>query len=235
MIKKIFSRFLFFILFAILSESSVLLAVENDTLYEGWVWSPHLKVKFSETQELDFFNEHEKLSKIIKRDLKKYLESNDKKDRNVALISLSFIVKKGNEYSYKPTNIFDNFLFLSGETKTGRKVDFLELDKKKVENINLREIDPSDYPLKVKDIQQKGSERFRVDGKSHSSLDEKIYTKYGVEVEELISTPMPQTSVEAKEYFKKLIAVTDLIHYRSTHSEQKMFFFLEKSFKSIYP
>lgn len=211
-----YSRKVLFFSLALIYSISISLANENDEFYEGWQWAANLKVTFPNEQEIDFFEEHKSLSKVIKRDLKGLLEGRGRRDRNVALLRLSLITKEGETYKPKLTKCFERLFAISGEGEEGRKVDFI----KETEG-GLHRIEPMNYSLSMPFMKRNLEARFS--NASKTQISPQVYAKYST----------PDLEVKTVKDLTNLIHRRDDLHNIHTHSEQKILFFLDESIKSV--
>ena len=229
--KNIYYRLLFFPFIFFFTFSYLLAVKENDEFYEGWGWSSKLTIKLADHQELDFLEEHKALSKILKKDMKEFLESSDKRNRNVALIRLSLLIKKNEKYDHKLTNCFRNMISISGEGEETRKTDLISIkSRNKNKESELQEelsfisqaykLEPKNFRLDMKFTQNHLNKRF-LKGKK-SNIAREIYDKFSETI-----------TVNTSEDLKKLIRIRDNLHDMHTHSEQKIIFFLDESIKCV--
>lgn len=215
MLSYYLNKILFFYLVLICSIS-ISLANENDEFYEGWQWAANLKATFPHGQEIDYFEVHKSLSKVIKKDLKSFLEGRGRRDRNVALFRLSLITKEGETYKSKLTKCFDRVFSISGESEEGRKVDFIKATEE-----GLHRIEPMNFTLTMPFMQSNLDKRFSNGQKTQ--ISPQVYAKYFV----------PDVEVKTPEDLTKLTEQRDYLHNIHTHSEQKILFFLDESIKSV--
>lgn len=208
--------------------SCCVLAIENDELYEGWTWGSHLTVKLPNQAELDFTKNHEELNDICKDEgIVGYLGASKRDPKNIALIRLSLIVKKGDNYEQKRTHCFQNLIFISGS----------EVREKREENSSLikfkkyYKVEPLSYSFKPSDIQAELDKRFL--SAEGSVISPVIYSRIrDMRInEELLLSSLSQSSSldQLQEQLKRLQTQVNYLHDRHSHSEQKILFFLERS------
>lgn len=211
--------------------SCCVLGNENDEFYEGWTWKPSLTVTLPNKKELDFTKEHEVFSAICKdKGVVGYLSASKRDPKNIALIRLSVIIKKGDEYEYRNTNCFQNLIFISGSEVREKREDNSSLIKFK----EYYKVEPTHYSFKPSDIQAELAKRFA--STEGSVIHPAIYSKIHdirISAELPVSFLSPNLSLDQlQEQLRYLQAQLNYLHDRHSHSEQKMLFFLDKSLAS---
>lgn len=231
----------------LLFYSSFIFAMENTEKYEGWTWSPTLKITLPDSSEIDLEDSHRAMKSIVETDksISGYAKKKDMETKkNVVLLRLGFLVKKDNAYQYRETDCFKKMIFFSeSEVDKKTKKDPLGINKF---GENFYKIDPIGYSFKPVDIQNELESRFSLQDINYTLIDPTIYEKSSFQFfknPKLLSEDFADEVKNKKN--SKAISLDNAINRfqntvfylqdRHAHSEPKILFFLNKTITSIPP